>query len=353
MTKKEIITKIKESKLGGRGGANFAVYLKWEAVKKALAKKKNSDAYLLINAAEGEPNLIKDGHILSNYFTDILFGLNMAISYLGEKKVKKIYCFIREDYYKENKLNFEKRLKKNNLLHKFKFFIKPDKDDYMAGEESVLLNIIENKAAKPRLKPPFPVENGLFSQPTLIHNVETWQAIGLIAQAKYSNNRFYYLSGKINNPGLFYLSEKLSVKEILKKTKNWPRFRFFTQIGGDACGQVLLDKQLNVLADGSGSITIYPLKTKEAQQVLLNWLKFHCQQSCGQCIPCREGTYRLLEMFENNNIKARDLTDIVFSLKYSSFCAFGSSLAMVIENYFKNINPELKAKGKINIQFKS
>lgn len=348
MIKKNILEKIKKSKLGGRGGAAFPVWLKWQTIDQV----KSDDIYLLINAAEGEPNLIKDGHILNKYFDYILKGLNLALDYFGEKKVKKIYLFIRKDYYRKNKKLFNELLRKkefSKLKRKFIFFEKPDSHDYMAGEESVLLNIIENKAAKPRLKPPFPGEKGLFNKPSLIHNVETWYALGRISDNSYEHKRYYYISAWVKNPGLYKLSENLSAREVLRQTNNLPKTRFFAQLGGDACGQVLIDKDLNCLVEGSGSITVYPLKAKYADEVLIRWLDFHCQQSCAQCIPCREGTYRLREIL-NNKINQKDLSDIIFSLKYSSFCAFGRSLADVLHNFFVNIYPLIYKDSKIKLK---
>ncbi len=353
MTKKQILEKIKKSQLGGRGGASFPVYLKWQAVKKALNKKRKNQAYIIINAAEGEPNLAKDGFILENHFSTVLKGIKLSLRYFNSEKIDKIYCFIRKDYYQKNKKSFNNTLKQKEFLdikEKFTFFIKPDSNDYMAGEESVLLNIIENEPEKPRLKPPFPGEAGLFNCPTLIHNVETYYSLGKISDDSYENNRFYYISGEVKNPGLFKLKEDLSAKEVLKASNNWPKKRFFAQLGGDACGQVLLDNQLDTAVEGSGSITLYPLKASVAEEVLKRWLDFHCQQSCGQCIPCREGTYRLNEMFLKNHIKSKNLSDLVYTLKFSSFCAFGKSLADVLHNFFVNIYPQISKNSKINIE---
>ncbi len=353
MTKKEILQKIKKSQLGGRGGAAFPVHLKWQAVKNALNKKRKNQAYLIINAAEGEPNLEKDAYILENHFLTILKGINLSLNYFNYEKIDRIYCFIRKDYYKKSKKSFNDILKDKKFLaikEKFIFFIKPDSDDYMAGEESVLLNIIEKKERKPRLKPPFPGEIGLFNCPSLVHNVETWYALGKISDNAYDNNRFFYISGKVKNPGLFKLNENLSAMEVLKKTNNWSKYRFFAQLGGDACGQVLLDNQLSTGVEGSGSITVYPLNAKVAEELLKRWLDFHCQQSCGKCTPCREGTYRLNEMMKKNHFKNKDLSDLVYTLKFSSFCAFGKSLADVLHNFFVNIYPQISKDSKINIE---
>jgi len=112
MLKKNILKIIKDSNLGGRGGADFPVYLKWQSVKKNLLKKKKTKAYLIINAAEGEPNLIKDGYILANDFSNILQGLLLSLDYFDENRVEKIYCFIRLDYYNKNKKKFKRILNK-------------------------------------------------------------------------------------------------------------------------------------------------------------------------------------------------------------------------------------------------
>ncbi len=229
MTKQEILQKIKKSQLGGRGGASFPVYLKWQAVKSALNKKKLKPVYLIINAAEGEPNLAKDGYILENHFSTILKGINLSLKYFNCEIIDKIYCFIRKDYYQKNKKSFNNILKHkefSDIKEKFTFFIKPDSDDYMAGEESVLLNIIENEPEKPRLKPPFPGEVGLFNCPTLVHNVETWYSLGKISEGSYENIRFFYISGEVKNPGIFKLKENLSAKEVLKASNNWSKKRF-------------------------------------------------------------------------------------------------------------------------------
>jgi len=329
----KIIEKIKKSGLKGRGGAAFPAYLKWQAVSTNLADKK---AYIVINCAEGEPNLKKDYFILSYYLEDLFNGINSALKYFKAVKVIKVYFFIRLDYYNKFNSKFKKILsqkKYQTLKKKIEFFIKPDKNDYIAGEETALLNIIEGKKAQPRLKPPFPPEMGLYGQVTLIHNVETFASIGQIMSGTYKKERIYHLRGKIKNPGLYKLAENLTAYNILKTTNNLPHFRYFSQIGGDACGQIILDKDMDKPACGSGSITVYPLSKKVIDDFLINILRFHSQQSCGQCTPCREGTYRLLE--EVINKEELNYSDLILSLKESSFCAFGSTLANLLLSFQK------------------
>ncbi len=333
----KLIEKIEKSGLKGRGGAAFPVYLKWQTVLNNLKEKKG---YIVINCAEGEPNLKKDYFILNYNLEDLFLGLLSALEYFKSSKILKIYFFIRLDYYHKFERNFNQLLneKKYQLLkNKLEFFLKPDKHDYIAGEETALLNIIEGKKCQPRLKPPFPPELGLFNQPTLIHNVETWASIGQIRKGQYKQERVYHLRGEIKHPGLYKLAENLSAYQILKETDNLPKFRFFAQIGGDACGIIVLDKEMNRPACGSGSITLYPLKKDVIDKFLVNILKFHTEQSCGQCVPCREGTYRLLE--ELNLGQRINYSDLIFSLKETSLCAFGSTLANLLIS-FENISQE-------------
>ncbi len=328
-----MLEKIKKSKLKGRGGAAFPVYLKWQALADNLAKKRG---YLIVNCAEGEPNLRKDYFVLKHDLDDLFQGLFSALKYFKLNKIITVYFFIRQDYYNKFVSDFKRLLKQKKyqtLAKKLEFFIKPDKNDYLAGEETALLNIIEAKKSQPRLKPPFPSQSGLFSQPTLIHNVETWASIGQIAQDRYRQERIYHLRGKIRRPGLYKLPENLSAYQVLKETNNLPQFRYFAQIGGDACGLIVLDREMRQAVAGSASITIYPLEKLVIEKCFLNILKFHAEQSCGQCTPCREGTYRLLE--EQQSGQTLNYDDLVFSLKETSLCAFGSSLAKLLTSFEK------------------
>lgn len=330
---KDIIAKIKDSKLRGRGGAAFYVHLKWQAFLDNIAKQ---NGYIVVNCAEGEPNLKKDLYVLKNSLNNLLLGLNTALKYFNFKKIIKVYFFIRQDYYNKHKSEFAKilNLKEYALLkNKLEFFIKPDKNDYIAGEETAMLNIIEGNKSQPRLKPPFPPERGLFDKPTLIHNVESWSSIGEIVKGNYKKERIYHLRGDIFRPGLYKLSEDLNASEILQKTNNLPKFRYFAQIGGDACGKIVLDRDMNKPACGSGSITLYRLEKKVIDNFLKNILEFHYKQSCGQCVPCREGTYRLFEEYQNNQFN--NYSDLIYALQETSLCAFGTTLANLLDSFEK------------------
>jgi len=337
---KNIINKIEDANLVGRGGACFPVYLKWQAVACAKGREK----YLIINGAEGEPGIYKDGYIIKKYLPELSLGVKIASDYI---KAEKIFFYLNHKYFKLYQKNIIKEFNKVGLKGKFIIFVKPQNSGYIGGEESTALNIIEGQHLEPRLRPPFPTEKGLFGKPTLINNVETLFNVGLVSQNKYENKRFYSINIGSKNKGVYFLSSDLTIKEILQQTNNYPKYSFFVQVGGDASGEVLNQKQLDQEVSGAGSITIHNLKDHQPFELINYWLRFFADSSCGQCTPCREGTYRLLELFNNVKNKNKkglkelynnqDYLDLCQSLRLSSFCALGCSVPIAISSYFKNI----------------
>lgn len=200
---------------------------------------------------------------------------------------------------------------------------------------------------EPRLRPPFPTECGLFGQPTLVNNVETLFNVALVNNNKYENKRFYSINLAKKNKGVYFLSSDLSIEEVLKQTGNYPDYKFFVSAGGEASGEVLNQNQLKREVGGAGAITIYNLKEHSPSDLINYWLNFFANNSCGQCTPCREGTYRLVELF--NNIENRnkknilefsnnpDFIDLCNTLSLSSFCALGCAVPTAISSYFKNV----------------
>jgi NADH:ubiquinone oxidoreductase subunit F (NADH-binding) len=322
----DILTKIKKAKLVGRGGACFPTAIKWESVKKADGGEK----YVVCNAAEGEPGIKKDGFILENYAPQVMDGIEIAIKYL---KAKKAFVYINPDYYKKHKNKISLLIGDKNIE------LIPKKSDagYIGGEESAILNAIEEKTIEPRLKPPFPTLKGLWGMPTLINNVETFYNISLVNSGEFKNKRFYTINGDTINTGVFCMNDNYSIKKILKETGNTPGFSFFVQVGGDASGEVLNDKQLNRPVSGSGSITVYSLKKYKPINLIKNWLLFFENQSCGQCTPCREGTYRLMEILNSRKPDWELFSDLLINLKESSFCGLGCAAPIAVISYFKNI----------------
>ncbi|MCK4525219.1 MAG: hypothetical protein KAU07_02170 [Candidatus Andersenbacteria bacterium] len=335
-----ILNKIKEASLVGRGGGCFPTAIKWEMVKKAKGNKK----YVICNASEGEPGVKKDEYILKDFGEKVIDGMRIAMDFLVADNVRNEknkcdvigYIYINHKYYKKfgEKLN---KIITGLKSYEIELFVKPIGSGYIGGEETSILNAIEGKKVEPRLRPPFPTTNGLWECPTLINNVETFCNVSLAVSDEYKKNRFYTIGGDCLNGGVYELSDDWTIEKILKETNNYPRFDFFVQVGGDASGEVLNNKQLNKPASGAGSITIYDVKKYKPEEIIRKWINFFVNESCGQCTPCREGVYRLNEIINSSDINWKLLEELLNNLDEASFCGLGSVVPIPIRSYRKNV----------------
>lgn len=325
----DFIQKLKESDLLGRGGAAFPTWQKWQAVKQTRANKK----YIICNGAEGEPGVFKDEFILRKYPREVINGIRIAMSYLGKSEA---ILFLNSKYYRK----FRKKLSELTKTLPITLFEKSH--GYIAGEESALLNQIEGKRTEPRNKPPFPTESGLDGLPTLINNVETFYYISKIAKGEYKKTTFYSISGEVKNRGVFELPLALTIKEVLEKTKNYPKFSFFAQIGGWACGEIFLANELNKPFSGCASIIIYDYKKTKLTKLLKDWAVFYSDGNCDKCAPCREGTARLAELASQKQIDFGAIDDILLALEKTSFCSLGRGIVKP----YRSLILKLKLDGK-------
>ena len=326
MSIRNLIEKIEEKGLVGRGGACFPVAFKWRSVRDSQVNTK----YVVCNAAEGEPGVFKDGYILEDHADRVVDGINLAMDLL---KADLAYIYISRPYYNE----YYDIIKNKFNHYPIEFFIKPHEAGYIGGEETSILNIIEGKRAEPRLRPPFPPDSGLWGCPTLIHNVETFYNISLVNDGKFQGHRFYSINQDCYYPGVYELSSDLTIEKVLKKTGNYPEYNFFVQVGGDASGEVLNDKQLKKKVSGAGSITVYKADKYKPRKLLEDWLDFFLRESCGKCTPCREGIYRAKEIL---NAPKPDWTlfyELVHNLNVTSFCGLGCAASFPLNSYIKNV----------------
>lgn len=347
MTQTSILHKLENSGLTGRGGGGFSVFKKWELVKNNLKNK--ASGYIIINGAEGEPEVKKDAYLLDKETELVVEGINLALSFLGKDKIKTVYFYLNYNYnklYRKKIETFLARKKYRGLAKKIEFFIKPSSSGYIGGEESAMLNIIEGKRACPRPRPPFPVESGLFQSPTLINNIETFHSVALVSQNKYQNKRLYTLAGDCRHKGVYFLEASLSIDDILHATDNYPDFPFFVISGGGVCGEVLDQNQLSASVEGSGLIIIFNHQKTDYNKLLNYWLKYYETESCGLCTPCREGSYRLREMIEEKEFDNNKFQDLLDNLEVSTFCALGASLPITMKSYLENIYFKYKKNGK-------
>lgn len=338
----DILSKIKQANLVGRGGAGFPTAEKWLSVAKAMESKPAGKCYVVCNAAEGEPGILKDGYILEHQAERVIDGIKIALDFL---RAEKAYIFLNYGYNK--KLN--KKLTVLLKNSKIEIFVKPVNAGYIGGEESAILNAIEGKRIEPRLKPPFPTSKGLFGYPTLINNVETFYNVSLVAAGQYLNKRFYTITGDCLNEGVYELPDNLTIEKLLKQTGNYPKFSFFVQVGGNASGEVLSSSQLKRQVSGAGSIAVYSLAKNNFKKIIKGWLNFFVNESCGQCAPCREGTYRLNEIFSKEKIDWPLFNGLLDNLSDASLCALGCSVAVPIKSFMKNVYPQIN-KSAENLQ---
>jgi len=332
-----VLTKIKQAKLVGRGGACFPTGEKWSMVMEAKGKKK----YVICNAAEGEPGILKDGFIIDNYPERVVDGIKLALDFLGAKKG---IIYINHKYYKKYKKKLLNVIGKSPI----DFFKKPINSGYIGGEESSILNAIEGRRIEPRLRPPFPVTSGLWNCLTLINNVETLYNVSLVNSGEFADKRFYTINGDCMHTGVFSYPDNWTIAKILKETKNIVKFPFFVQIGGDASGIVLNNKQLKRQVDGAGSITVYSIAKHKPKDLIKKWLYFFLNETCGQCTPCREGVYRLLEIIKSPEPDWQLFKDLLINLHDSSFCGLGCVVPIPIESFIRNVLVDIpKSKKKL------
>ena len=325
MKNKNIILKLKSAGLKGRGGADFPTYLKWQAFLDADSDKK----YIVANGSEGEPATLKDAYIIKNHSADLIAGLKLALEL--SPKNSQAFIYLRKDYYKKYKKNLEK------IIGDLPIVVFREKGGYLSGEETTLCQEIENKIQRPRIKPPYPVQSGIYGRPTLINNIETFYHVAQIAKDQYKKTRFYTILGKAPNKGVFELPLDYSLEKILKTTKNFPAFDYFLQVGGGASGEIILPQEIKRKATGSGSIVIYDREKTDPWTLMLAWINFFMKENCDKCTPCREGTYRLREMIRDQKIDKKSLEDLFFVLENTSFCALGKMVVLPFRSAIKKL----------------
>jgi len=258
----------------------------------------------------------------------VIDGIDLAMSAV---EARKSYLYLRKDYYDELKDKMTVIIG-NRAIEAVR-----EPGGYLGGEETALLESIEGKRCEPRMKPPFPPQRGLFGCPTLINNLETLFFAAKIAKGEYKKTRFYSISGDTVSAGVFERGADLTVREILAKTGNLPKKGFFVQMGGGASGTILLQNELDQPLTGAGSIVIHDMAKTDPRKLGLEWAEFFIRENCGKCVPCREGVYRLKEIFSQKKIDVAKAREIVALMKSASFCPFGKGAANAYESLLEKL----------------
>lgn len=337
LNKKELLNKIKEAGLVGRGGASFPTHLKWQRMLETPLESPAQEKLVVCNVSEGEPGVKKDFYILKNAPEEVFNGMRLALDFLDSKKG---YFNFNADYWQRLQARLEPIID-DYKKEGYEFIVFEEEPSYIGGETGSLLNAIEGKRVEPRLKPPSPSLAGINGNPVLLHNVETFYNVSLVSKDQFENKRFYTVGGQAEKPGVYYLADDLTVAEVLRQTDNYPDFNFFAQVGGGASGPVWNQEQLaKNPATGTGSIEIYATRTP-AHQMLRQWFRFYMEESCGKCAPCRQGTYELYqsikEINDDDKIDWTRLDPVIETLERTAFCDLGRSLAIPLKTYRTNV----------------
>jgi NADH:ubiquinone oxidoreductase subunit F (NADH-binding)/Pyruvate/2-oxoacid:ferredoxin oxidoreductase delta subunit len=328
----ELCDLIEKSGLRGRGGGGFPTGKKW---KFALGTEA-SQRYLICNADEGDPGAFMDRAVIEGDPHKLLEGMAIAAYAIGATKA---YIYIRAEYPLaiERLVIAIKQAKEYGLIGKnifgsgidLEIVIKKGAGAFVCGEETALIHSIEGKRGMPRPRPPFPAVSGLFGKPTIINNVETLSNLPVILRngadwfssmgTKTSKGtKVFALSGKIATTGLVEIPMGTTVRDIIFKIAggiaNGKRFKA-VQMGGPSGGCVT-DANLDIEIDyenlinvgammGSGGMVVMDEDTCMVD-VAKFFMDFIQRESCGKCIPCREGTRRMLEILESITTKPKN-----------------------------------------------
>jgi NADH:ubiquinone oxidoreductase subunit F (NADH-binding)/(2Fe-2S) ferredoxin len=386
MTPDGVIKEIKDSGLRGRGGGGFPTGIKWETCKKMPSDTR----YVICNADEGDPGAFMDRSIIESDPHAVLEGMSIGAFAMGTSHG---YIYIRNEYpiALQRLQTAIKQAKEYGLLGEkifgtdFSFDVKVVRGAgaFVCGESTALMASIEGKPGEPRAKYVHTVEKGLFDKPTCLNNVETWANVPQIitrgskwfssigtgdvsedAWGGSKGTKVFSLSGKVNNTGLIEVPMGITLKQIINDIgggiKDGKKFKA-VQTGGPSGGFIpesLLDlpvdyEELTRVGSmmGSGGMVVVD-EDNCMVDMAKYFLSFTQAESCGKCIPCREGTKRMLDILEKITKGEGTEEDLVLleELSYmvvdSSLCALGGSAPNPVLTTLKYFREEYEAHVK-------
>jgi NADH:ubiquinone oxidoreductase subunit F (NADH-binding)/(2Fe-2S) ferredoxin/ferredoxin len=375
MTPEQVIGEVKEAKLRGRGGAGFPAGLKWEAARNAPGEIK----YAIVNCDEGDPGAYMDRSLMEGNPHSVLEGLIIGAYAIGSHEG---YIYVRQEYplAVENVGIAIKQaeqwgfLGENILGSGFDFTIQVHRGAgaFVCGEETSLLMSLEGKPGEPKARPPYPATKGLWDKPTNINNVETWANIPFIINRGADfftsigtegskGTKIFSLVGKVNNTGLVEVPMGITLRDIIYKVGGGiPGGKKFkaVQTGGPSGGcipeehldiEVDFDKLAHVGAImGSGGMIVMDEDTCMVD-VARYFLAFLADESCGKCVPCREGIRQMLKILTNiTEGKGKEgdielLEDLSETTRSASLCALGRTAPNPVLSTIRYFRDEYEA----------
>jgi len=377
MTPEAIIEEVKTSALRGRGGAGFPTGLKWSFVPRTSPKPK----YIVINADESEPGTCKDRLLMEYDPHQLIEGILIAglamDAHKGYLYIRGEYRFIIEHMNRAIEEAYKRGYLGKNICgtgFDFDLCTHSGAGAYECGEETALLDSLEGKRGIPRMKPPFPAVAGAWASPTLLNNVETFATIPAIIRdggtayaalgvPKAGGTRLLCISGHVNKPGVYevplgYPMMK-AINDIAGGMRGGRKLKAVVP-GGSSC-PILRADECDVPMDydsiakigsmmGSGGMVVLD-ETTDMVKFALRIMRFYAHESCGWCIPCREGTTwlrKILQRFDDGGGRIEDVAlvgEVSKNMLGRTFCALGDAAAMptisIVEKFREDFEKRL------------
>ena len=372
MTPQEVIDEVTKSGLRGRGGAGFPAGKKWSQV----ARQKEKDRYVVCNGDEGDPGAFMDGSVMEGDPYKMIEGMVIAAYAVGAENG---YIYVRAEYplsVKRLHMAMEQAeaygLLGDNILgsgFNFHLHINRGAGAFVCGEGSALTASIEGNRGMPRVKPPRTVEKGLWEKPTVLNNVETYANVPkiilkgadwfrTIGTEGSPGTKTFSLTGAIENTGLIEVPMGTNLRHIIYDIggglKSGAAFKG-VQIGGPS-GGCLIDDQLDRPLDfdsvkkldaimGSGGLVVMDENTCMVE-VARFFMSFTQRESCGKCVPCREGTKRMLEILERivegkgEMSDLDELEELATMVQKMALCGLGKSAPLPVISTLKRFRDE-------------
>jgi NADH-quinone oxidoreductase subunit F len=370
----QLVAEVKTSGLRGRGGAGFPTGAKWSFLPKDVFPR-----YLICNADESEPACFKDRYLIDGNPHQLIEGLLIASYAL---QVNTAFIYIRGEY-RDQRLLLERAVEearaagligKDILGSGFdcEVIVHGGAGAYICGEETALMNSLEGLRGQPRLKPPFPAIKGLYGQPTVVNNVETLCTLPHIVERggewfknfgpeRSTGTRLFCCSGHINRPGTYEMKLGTPIRELLEEECGgmWKgeTLKAFQPGGGSM--QVLLPEHVDLPLDmdavmkagsslGAGAM-VFMDQTACLVDYSMRLVDFYQHESCGKCVPCREGTYfqsqlmHRLEAGEASLAELATLTDICANMDGRCFCPLGDTATWFVMSAYRYFRDEFEA----------
>ncbi len=327
----EVIGVVKKSGLLGRGGAGFPVWRKWDAVNKSAG-----DSILICNFDEGEPGTFKDKFILLNNAQMLIEGIAIAAYAL---KCRHAYIYFRREYSYLKDLLQSAIDSSQKYIDGLEIEIVEGAGAYICGDETCMLNSIEGKAGRPRHKPPYPAQRGLWNKPTAINNVETLTNAALLFDDEgwIDEYRLFSVSGDVKNGGVFEERIGVSFGELIKKAEPTGKVKaiFFGAAGGCVHYDENMCFDFEEIRNAGASLgscgIIVACENRNIVELCRNLTQFFVHENCGKCTPCRDGNYQILKILDKiicGDGAEKDvcmLEELCYFVRDSAFCPLGQS----------------------------